>query len=85
MKPLDAAPAEQMVAVPRELVDRLLDSPLLDNTLFRSELRDCIKPRRWEFERFAPLNTLDAGIFAPFSMTDQPGFERVRVTIEEIL
>lgn len=75
------------VEVPRELVDRIITC--LDHEGVARDLRACIKPRRWEFERhFGHEQFLNRGAAADDAISPNHfgGYViPVRVTVEEIL
>ena len=77
------------IEVPRELVDRLLAVAALNGEALFSDLRACIKPRRWEFERRYAAVAPNGSFECTWGLYEQADTEEkrvpVRVIVEEIL
>lgn len=78
------------VEVPREVANRILMALDQGNAFnCAADLRACIKPRRWEFERFVQPEFLDRNDLAfwikPATNALKDAYIPVRVIVEEIV
>lgn len=80
----DQNKAIHTVEVPREVADRIL-MVLDQGNAFNcaADLRACIKPRRWVFDKYTDVNCMDKGVAAFSSSRTSEYPTLVRMTVEE--